>query len=617
MANQQHALASSLWEPTMPPAWKANPLGPSKEPPSPWAFAFRHLGRFRGAIVSALFWSILFVIVPMQVPLLSGMLVNGLLHQPASFYGLVSLTEPMQIFWFATLGFLAVAAGYALTAYMSAYSVQGLGRIFTREQRKDLIRKLDRSPMALHQQFGSGELMSRVVTDTEWTRSFVTQVFFNTVQNVVRVVYPVAVLALLDPPVALAALVVLPAQWLVSTRLQAGLRRANRTARTTKGRLMGTVKENLDGIETIQSSSAEPMAIAKVAQEADQLATDQIAAQKYMGLINGTTWGITSLGLALAWTVGGLQVMQGSLSIGVLVAATGYVALLYRPMQRFTSMSNVYQKGMVAFERIQEILEAPSELQDDPRAPPLQVTAGQIEFRDVTFRYGPSPSLAHMTGVIQGGRLTAVVGSNGSGKSTLLRLIARLYDPTQGSVLIDGQDARGVRLSSLRSQIAVVPQTPVIFTGTIEENIRLGHPSATRREIAQAALASGAGSFILRLPNGFATRVGTGGVRLSGGEAQRIAIARALVGHPRILLLDEPNSALSPEGEAQLISVLSRLKGDVTIVVVAHHLDAILAAADEVLVVDAGRIADRRVLPAAGDRETARIASPAALAVAR
>ena len=177
----------------------------------------------------------------MQVPLLTGMLVNGLVGKPASFYGLVNLAQPNQVFWFAILGFLAVAVGYALTAYMSAYTVQGLGRIFTREQRKDLIRKLDRSPMALHQQVGSGELLSRVVTDTEWTRSFVTQVFFNTVQNVVRVVYPVAVLALLDPPVALAAVVVLPAQWLVSTRLQAGLRRANRTARTTKGRLMGTV----------------------------------------------------------------------------------------------------------------------------------------------------------------------------------------------------------------------------------------------------------------------------------------------------------------------------------------------------------------------------------------
>ena len=565
-------------------------------------------------MASALVWAILFVIVPMQVPLLAGMLVNGLLGKPASFYGLINLAQPDRVFWFAIVGFLAVAGGYALTAYMSAYTVQGLGRIFTREQRKDLIRKLDRSPVALHQRFGPGELMSRVVTDTEWTRSFVTQVFFNTVQNVVRVVYPVLVLALLDPPVALAAVVVLPAQWLVSTRLQTGLRRANRTARTTKGRLMETVKENLDGIETIQTSSAEPTAIAQVAREADQLAADQIEAQKYMGLINGTTWGITSLGLALAWMVGGLQVTQGSLSIGALVAATGYVALLYRPMQRFTSVSNVYQKGMVAFERIQEILESPPELQDDPAAPPLRVTGGEIEFRDVTFGYGASPSLAHMSGVIPGGRLTAVVGRNGSGKSTLLRLVARLYDPAGGAVLIDGQDVRDVRLSSLRSQIAVVPQTPVIFSGTIEENIRFGHPSATRREIAEAALASGASTFILQLPRRFATRVGTDGIRLSGGEAQRIAIARALVSRPRILLLDEPNSALSPEAEAQLVSVLSRLKGRVTIVVVAHHLDAILAAADEVVVVDAGRIVDQRP-PASSAAPGTAAAWPAPLAV--
>ncbi len=592
-------------------------MHPSEQPPSPWAFAFWHLARFRGAVASALFWSILFVIVPMQVPLLSGMLVNGLLSQPASFYGLLTFADPTQIFWFAILGFLAVAGGYALTAYMSAYAVEGLGRIFTREQRKDLIRKLDRSPLVLHQHFGPGELMSRMITDPEWTRSFVTEVFFNTVQNVVRVAYPVAVLILLDPPVAFAAVAVLPIQWLASVRLQRTLRRASRVARTTKGRLTGTIQENLDGIETIQTSNAEQMAIDKVARDADQLATDQILAQRYIGLINGTTWGVTSLGLALAWAVGGQQVFQGSLTIGVLVAITGYVALLYLPIQRFTAVANTYQKGMVAFERIREILEAPTDLRDDPTAPPLRIQTGEIEFRDVSFGYGSSMSLTHLSGTFRGGRLTAVVGPNGSGKSTLLRLLARLYDPNQGTVLIDGQDLTKVRLSSLRSQIAFVPQTPVIFSGTIEENIRFGHPTATQEEVAWAAWASGANTFIDRLPRGMSTLLGTGGIRLSGGEAQRVVIARALVGRPRILLLDEPNSALAPEAEAQLVSVLSLLMGEVTIVLVAHHLDAILGIADDVIVMGGGRVLERKSLAAARTTKAAMPSAHAPLAVSR
>lgn len=599
----------------LPPAGATlGPAGgrpPTSRPPSPSSFIFRHLTRFRGAFAAALVWSVLFVIVPMQVPLLAGMLVSGLLGQPATFYGVWTLAGSTEIFWFAVIGLGLVAAGYGVTAYLSSYSVAELGRTFVREQQKDLIRTLDRSPIALHQRIGSGELMSRVITDTESTRTFVTQVFFNTVQNVVRVAYPVVVLALLDPWIALVAVGILPFHWLTSRRLQAGLREASRTARTTKGRLAGAVKENLDGIETIQTSNAEEAAINKVAREADQLARDQIKARTYIGLINGTTWTFTSVGVALAWWIGGWQVLQGSLTVGVLVAVTGYVALLYLPMKRFTSVANTYQTGMVAFERIREVLEAPSSLPDLPGAPPLRISAGEIEFRDVTFGYGSSRSLAGVSMKIRAGRLTALVGRNGSGKSTALKLISRLYDPARGSVLIDGQELTKVRLRSVRSQIAVVPQSPVIFSGTVSENIRFGQPSATESEVTWAARASGAHTFIERLPQGYATLLGTGGTRLSGGEAQQVAIARALVRRPRILLLDEPNSALDPETEARLLVVLSRLKGEVTVVLVAHHLDSVLEVADEVVVMDAGRVVEHRSLALASyDRPAMRALRP-------
>lgn len=567
-------------------------------PPSPMRFILRHLAGFRGAFVAALFWSVLFVVVPMQVPLLAGMLVNGLLGQPASFYGIWTLTVPSQIFWFAVVGLGIVAGAYGATAYLRAYSVAELGRTFVREQQKDLVRKLDASPMALHQRLGSGELLSRVITDTESTRSFVTQVFFNNVQNAVRVVYPVAVLVMLDPWIALAAVAILPAEWLASRRLQAGLRSASRTARATKGRLTAAVKENLDGIEAIQTSNAEEAAVGRVNREADQFAHDQIRVRTYFGLINGSTWTLTSVGLALAWGLGGWQVLHGTLTVGALVAVAGYVSLLYLPMQRFTSVANTYQTGMVAFERIREVLEEPSSLADEPTAPPLRVTAGQIDVRGVSFGYGATRSLVGVDLTIRPGRLTVLAGRNGSGKSTLLKLIARLYDPTEGTVLIDGQDLRRVRLRSLRAQVAVVPQSSTIFAGTVAENIRFGESSASEAEVRDAAVASGADRFIARLPEGYRTLLGPEGTRLSGGEAQQIAIARALVRHPRILLLDEPNSALDSESERRLWGLLERLKGKVTVVLVAHHWGSLMESADDVVVLDAGRVVDRAGPPA-------------------
>ena len=549
--------------------------------------------------MAAMIWSVLFVIVPMQVPLLAGMLVSGLLGQPAAFYGVWTLTSPTQVFWFAVFGFVVVAGAYGATAYLSSSSTAELGRTFVREQQKELIGKLDSSPIALHQRYGSGELLSRVVTDTASTRNFVTQVFFNTVQSAVRVAYPVAVLFLLDPWVAVVAVAILPAEWAISSRLQAGLRTATRTARSTKGRLTAAVQENLDGIEAIQTSQAEVTATDRVGREADQLARDEIRVRTYFGLINGVTWTLTSIGIAAAWAVGGWQVLQGALSVGVLVAVAGYVALLYLPMRQFTSVANTYQSGLVAFERIREVLEAPSPIEDDASAPPLRVGFGRIEFRDVSFGYGTTRSLDHVNLTFRPGRLTVLVGRNGSGKSTVLKLISRLYDPDEGTVLLDGQDVKQVRLRSLRSQVAVVPQAATIFTGTVAENLRWGRVDAPEGDVRWAASVTGADRFIEQLPQGYATRLGPGGIRLSGGQAQRLVIARALVRRPRILLLDEPNSALDPESERRLWAVLTRLKGAVTVILVAHHLDAVMGSADDIIVMEAGRIVEPRRLLAA------------------
>lgn len=557
--------------------------------PSPLRFVLTALRSHRSALLVALAWSFAFVLIPMQVPLLTGYLVSGITGQGAVFFGLVSVPDAGTVLGLSALGLAAVAVGYGISAYLSTASVAELSRRFVADLRKSMIHKLDTSSLEVHERFGSGELLNRVIVDTQSTREFVETVFFNTIENVLRVAYPVALLFLLNPTIALIAAAFLPVQYVVTRHLQERLRTATRVARATQGRLTSAVKENLDGIETIQSSNAEGIAIRRVWSESDALADDQIAARTYAGLITGSTWAITSVGLALTWWIGGLEVLGGTLGLGTLVAITGYVVLLYTPMQRFTTVASVYQKGLVALERIHEVLAAPSAIFEDPKAPPLAAGPGRVELREVWFGYRGHPVLRGVTLVFRPGELTLLLGPNGSGKSTVLKLLSRLRDPSAGTVLIDGQDVRHVRLSSLRAQVAVVSQTTTMFSGSIRENLRLGRPDATDADLTAALDQAGALDFVRRLPHGLATQVGPGRAGLSGGEAQRLAIARALLRRPRILLLDEPNSALDGASEETLGRTLASLRQRITVIVIAHHAGTLLRRADHAIRLDEGR----------------------------
>jgi len=277
------------------------------------------------------------------------------------------------------------------------------------------------------------------------------------------------------------------------------------------------------------------------------------------------------------------------MSIGTLVIFTGFVVFIYAPLRRFTEVMSVYNKSIVAVERIQEILVLPSSVKDSPDSKPIMVTEGTIEFHDVSFSYPSLPVLADINLTVGPGGLTAIVGKSGSGKSSFLRLIPRLYDPQKGKILIDGQDIKDITVKSLRSEIAVVPQTPMIFTGTIFENVILGNSKASKDEVISACKAANAYDFILKLEKGFETVLGQKGMTLSQGQAQRITIARALLRKPKILLLDEPVSALDAESESAMLSTFNNLKGEMTILISAHNL-GFIRNAEKIIVVNNGKI---------------------------
>ncbi len=557
---------------------------------SPGRLALVYLARRKLLLAAAVFWRAVFVLVPMQVPILTGAIVDGLTDEPVSVYGLRwQASSAQEIVFITTVGLLLVAVAYAISSYAQVMAGARLSRWFVLEIRRELAAKTMQLSIAQHQHYGAGDLLERIIGDTAELRQFIVRVFIQSLTNVARVGYPIVMMFLIDPSLSLIALSILPAQLLLSRYLQLRLHRATRTSRASNSDLTSVAKESLDGIETLKTLCAENQRAQVICDSAGELESAEVAAHRFSALNNANVWLMTSLSVAATWYLGAGQVQSGNMTLGTLIVFTGFLAFAHRPFRQFTTIASTYRKGLVSLERIGQVLDEPNPLPEAEQAGPLQIEAGQIRLENVAFAYDAKPVLSDISLDIPSGVCTAIVGQSGSGKSSLMRLIARLYDPCQGQVLIDGQAIDQCQLSSVRQQIAAVPQRPMIFTGTIAENIALARPQATQQELEQACREAGAHDFIQQLPRGYATRVGRKGAQLSGGQAQRIAMARALLSQAKIMLLDEPTAGLDAESETILLNTLRNLRGKMTIVVIGHRGKTV-AAADHVVVLEQGEV---------------------------
>jgi ABC-type multidrug transport system fused ATPase/permease subunit len=286
-------------------------------------------------------------------------------------------------------------------------------------------------------------------------------------------------------------------------------------------------------------------------------------------------------------------VINGSLSLGEFTAFYVYLAMLASPMRMLGIAMGMSQRAIASGNRLFEILDREPQIQSPPGAPPLPAGGGEVEMRDVTLRYdGSGPALTDVSLDVAPGRTVALVGPSGSGKTSLVALIARLYDPSEGAVLVDGADVRSVDVGSLRSEIAFVADDSFLFSASIAENIAYAHPEATRGGIEEAARRAQADIFIRDLPDGYDTLVGERGFTLSGGQRQRVAIARALLADPRVLILDDATSSVDARTERAIKRGLREVMEGRTTFIIAHRLSTI-SLADEIVVIDAGRIVDR------------------------
>jgi len=359
-----------------------------------------------------------------------------------------------------------------------------------------------------------------------------------------------------------------------------------------RSRMNATVNDALTGIRVVKAFGQEEREIERFEEKSRDLNRAAITLEQKWTIYNPIIHITRIFGQVVVWFIGGLLIFQGKMTLGSLTAYSSYLAMFYGPIFMLTDMSRIISNTLSAGERILEVLNAKSEIEDAPDAVSIPELKGRIEFRNVSFGYNKlMPVLKNFNLVIKEKETIGLVGRSGSGKTTVISLLCRLYDVDEGEILIDGLDIRKIKYSDFRKQVGVVLQEPFLFSGTIAENIAYAKPDAQMWEIIQAAKAANAHDFILSKPDGYDTYVGERGGRLSLGERQRISIARAILHNPKILILDEATSSVDTETEKEIQDALYRLIKGRTTIAIAHRLST-LRNADRVVVLDKGEIVE-------------------------
>ena len=402
----------------------------------------------------------------------------------------------------------------------------------------------------------TGQLMSRATVDLQSIRFFLGYGLIFITQNILTIVLASAVMFVIDPWLALIALAPTPLVVYTASRYNRVSRPAVQEVQQRIAELTAEAEENVSGIRIVKAFAREEHQLMRFRRAVSRVFDQSVYSTKLQAFFSPTLGFLPQLGIALVLLVGGRQVISGSLSLGDFTAFYTYLAMLAGPMRMLGMTMGMAQRAIASGNRLFEILDREPQIESPPDAPPLPAGDGAVELRGVDLRYGAEQASGGRADALSGidlevpaGSTVALVGPSGSGKSSLVALIARLYDPSEGAVLVDGVDVRSVELSSLRSEVAFVSDESFLFSATVAENIAYAHPDATRVEIESAARRAQADGFIQELPAGYETIVGERGMTLSGGQRQRLAIARALLADPRILILDDATTTVDATTE--------------------------------------------------------------------
>ena len=491
------------------------------------------------------------------------------------------------------IGMVAVAAVTAALGVVQTWISTTIGQRVMHRLRTDVFRHLQRQSIAFFTRTRTGEVQSRITNDIGGMESVVTSTATSIASNLTTVIATAVAMAALSWQLSLVSLLVLPPSiWL--TRRVASLRRAITAQRQRELADLNVIIEeglSIGGIQLSKTMGTGPTQVGRFTSSSSRLIDLELRSEL------AGRWRMASMSIVFAaipaviYLAAGLPITSGGMSIGTLVAFTALQTGLFRPLMGLLNVGVTVTSSLALFARIFEYLDLPIDIEEPAQPVSLPAVRGHLRFEDVTFSYAGSPAaaVAGVTLDVPAGSSLALVGETGSGKSTIAALIARLYDPTGGRITIDGVDLRSMSLETLASIVGVVSQETYLLHTTVRENLRYAKPDATDAEIEAAARAAQIHDVIATLPDGYDTTVGSRGHRFSGGEKQRIAIARTLLRDPRILVLDEATSALDNETERAVQRAFDQLAQGRTTVTIAHRLSTIRDA-DQIAVIDHGRV---------------------------
>ncbi|HEV7564005.1 MAG TPA: ABC transporter ATP-binding protein [Solirubrobacterales bacterium] len=453
----------------------------------------------------------------------------------------------------------------------------------------------------------TGQLMSRATVDLSAIRFFLGYGLVFITQNLLTIVLASAVMIAINPLLALIALIPAPFVIWTASRYNRVSRPALQEVQQRIAELTAEAEENVSGIRIVKAFAREEYQLHRFQRAVGRVFDQSIYSTRLQAFFSPLIGLLPQLGIALVLLVGGREVINGNLSLGNFTAFYTYMVMLAGPMRMLGVAMGMAQRAIASGNRMFEIIDREPAIQSPPDAPALPDGGGAVALRGVSLSYGAgkgaSPSeeasegeaiyaLSEVDLEVEAGKIVALVGPSGAGKTSLVALIARLYDPDEGTVAVDGADVREIDVGSLRAEIAFVADDSFLFTASVAENIAYARADATLEEIEAASRRAQADAFIRDLPDGYQTRVGERGLTLSGGQRQRIAIARALLADPRILILDDATSSVDATTETAIKSGLQEAMSGRTTFIIAHRLSTV-ALADEIVVLDGGRVVDR------------------------
>ncbi len=500
--------------------------------------------------------------------------------------------KDMEMLNYISIGIVVVFLIRGIFYFGQSYLVSYVGQRVVIDIRGQLYRKFQRLPLAYYDQHRTGEMMSYISNDVAALQNAMVDKLIELITEISVFIGSLAMMFYLDWKLSLLTFAVVPMVGQAMKVFGRKLKRSGTMIQERMADMTAMLQESLSAVRVVKSFVREDHEIKRYDQENERNFEAAMLNIRLMSMLTPTVEFLAALAVTVIVWFGGYEVVEGRITAGALVAFLTYAVNLANPVKRISRAFGTMQQALAAADRVFALMDLPEPIADKPEAKPLPKVTGRVEVNNVSFGYSEENlAVKNISFEVKPGQMVAFVGPSGAGKSTIASLLPRFYDVTEGSIIVEGLDVRDVTLGSLREQIGIVPQETMLFSGTVWDNIRYGRLDATDEEVVEAAKAANADEFIRQLPDGYDTKLGERGVNISGGQRQRLAIARAILKDPQILILDEATSALDTESEKVVQAALDRLMVGRTSFVIAHRLSTILGA-DRILVLDHGEIVE-------------------------